>query len=100
MHESLLTQFGASELPLASLLEHAYSISRGATVAIRIARVAAVERELGEPTVLANADADHLLGLAAAATALLGDRLEALSLYVHDESRRLSGYTQSARGNA
>lgn len=93
MRESLLTQFGERELPppLASLLEHAYSISRGAAVAIRIARISGIERELGEPTVLANADADHLLSLVAVAAAMLGDRLEALSKFVHDESQSLSG---------
>lgn len=102
MRDRLLKQFGASELPVpvADLLEHAHGVSRGAAVAIRVARVLAVQRELGEPAFLANADADDLLALAGAAAALLGERLESLSQRVHDESRRLSGDEQTSRGNA
>ncbi|WP_124470946.1 hypothetical protein [Burkholderia ubonensis] len=102
MRDGLLLQFGASELPppVADLLERAYSVSRGAAVAISIARMAAVQRELGEPADLTNTDADHLLALAGAAVALLGDRLESLSQYAHDESRHLSVDEQSSRGNA
>jgi len=102
MRDSLLLQFDESKRPshTADLLEHAHCVARGAAVAIRIVRVVAVQRELGERVDLANTDADHLLALVGSAAELLGDRLESLSQHVHDESRRLLDDEQSSRGNA
>ncbi|VVE88409.1 hypothetical protein [Pandoraea bronchicola] len=102
MRESLILQFGASELPppVADVLEHAHSVARGAAAVICVARAASVRRELGEPAGIENIDADYLLALAGAAAALLGDRLESLSQHVRGESRHLSDDEQSVRGNA
>lgn len=101
MRDCLLKQFGASELPphVAHLLEQIHSIVRGTESAIRAARVRAVKCARGESADLSATDADFMLGLAQAASELLGDRLEALSQQVHDESRRLSSNEQSLRGN-
>lgn len=102
MRDGLLKQFTVRELPasVADVLEHAHIVARGAAVAIRVARVVSVQRELGEHAGIENIDADHLLALAGAAAELLGDRLESLSQRAHDESRCLSGDEQSSRGNA
>jgi hypothetical protein len=85
MRDCLLKQFGASALPplVAVLLEHAHAIARGGEAAIRVARVSAVQRELGQPLDIENGDSDCLLALAQAASELLGDRLEALADCTH-----------------
>ncbi len=50
-----------------------------------MARVSAVQRELGEALAMGNGDSDHLLALAQAASELLGDRLEALAESTHHD---------------
>lgn len=85
MRDCLLKQFGASGLSpqVAVLLEYAHAVARGGEVAIRVARVSAVQRELGEALDMENGDSDRLLALAQAASELLGDRLEALAESTH-----------------
>lgn len=61
------------------------ALTRGGEAAIRVARVSAVQRELGEALAMGNGDSDHLLALAQAASELLGDRLEALAESTHHD---------------
>ncbi|MBB3255447.1 hypothetical protein F4827_000345 [Paraburkholderia bannensis] len=93
MRDTLLKQFCDNALPesVSGLLEHAHSVARGTAAAISLARIATVERTHGNAETLASAESDHLLALASSAAALLGDRLESLSLHLHDKAERLSG---------
>ncbi|CAG9189517.1 hypothetical protein PSP6_10144 [Paraburkholderia tropica] len=102
MRDCLLKQFDATELPwhVADLLERAYVVARGTESVIRAVRVRAVQCSHGESADLSATDADFLMGLAQASSELLGDRLEALSQHVNDESRRLSDDEHSLGGNS